>query len=154
MADEHQMALLREAISRSKRVKFASGVPVEIVADAEHHLGLKFPPSYRWWLLHYGAGYLNGCELQGLYPQKVAERDPRRALSGDIIDLAHRNASSAHYPAHLLEFLSYEKDQAYFFDTQQGSPNGEWPVVRIGNGSGQPEQVAGSFAEFLEKQLT
>jgi len=154
MAEEHQLEPLREAISRSKRAKFASGVPLEIVADAERHLRLKFPPSYRWWLLHYGAGYLNGCELQGLYPQKVAERDPHRALSGDIIDLAHRNASSAHCPTHLLEFLSYEKDQAYFFDTEQSSPSGEWPIVRIANGNGKPEPVAESFAEFLVNQLS
>jgi hypothetical protein len=153
VAADSRFASLVAPIASSKRAKFARGVPEAIIADAEQHLGLRFPPSYRWWLAEYGAGYLGGYELQSLLPQPIAERDSDLPLVGDIVDTAGRNAASVLRPAHLLELLSYEGDEVYFFDTARRSAAEEWPVVCLHSGTQEVVDVAGSFREWLEREL-
>ena len=153
MATDDGFIELAALISSSKRAKFGHGTPLEIIADAEKHLGMQFPPSYRWWLAKYGGGYLGGHEFQGLFPQPIADRDPDLPLIGDIVDRAQQNTVAPLYPSHLLELLSYEGDEVYFFDTRRRSNDGEWPVVCICAGSSEPEDVARSFAEFLPRHL-
>lgn len=153
MATENRFAELAALIAASKRARFGRGVRQDIIDSAEQHLGMRFPPSYRWWLLEYGAGYLGGYELQGLFPEPIVKRDPEVPLIGDIVDLSNRNANLRWYPSHLLEILSYEGDEVYFFDTRRRSNDGEWPVVCIYAGASEPEDVAPNFAEFLRRQL-
>jgi hypothetical protein len=153
VAADPRFADLAALIASSKRANFARGVPEALIADAEQHLGLRFPPSYRWWLAEYGAGYVGGYELQGLFAQPMAERDPDLPLIGDIVDLARRNATSGWCPAHLLELLSYEGDEVYFFDTRRRSTGDEWPVVCIHAGTPDLMDVASSFAEWLKREL-
>ena len=153
METDNRFAELAALIASSRRAQFGPGVLPEIVADAERHLGVRFPPSYRWWLLNHGAGYLSGHELQGLCPEPIAKRDPEMPPVGDIVNLAHRNAAANQYPSHLIEILSYEGDETYFFDTPRCSADGEWPVVCIGAGASDPQDIAADFAEFLRRQL-
>lgn len=155
MATDDGFTKLAALIASSKRAKFGRGTPADIIADAERHLGMQFPPSYRWWLANYGAGYIGGHELQGLFPLPLETRDPDMPLIGDIVDRARQNAANRLYPSHLLELLSYEGDEVYFFDTRRRSSDDEWPVVCIYAGSSEPEpeDVARSFAEFLPRQL-
>src|SRR5690606_5236305 len=101
----------------------------------------------------YGAGYLDGYELNGLFAERIAVRDPKMPVIGDIIDCARRNTDAAFYPTYLLELLSYEGDKVYLFDTRQRSTDGEWPVVCINAGSAESRDVARSFAEFLLRHL-
>lgn len=144
---------LAALIASSHRAKFGSGAPMEIIADAERHLGTPFPPSYRWWLASYGAGYLGGYEIQGLCPVLIVDRELDLPLIGDIIDCARRNTDAKLYPSHLLELLSYDGDEVYLFDTRRQSADGEWPIVCIRAGSSETEDVSGSFAQFLSEHL-
>jgi antitoxin YobK len=144
---------LKQRIASSQRAEFGHGTRLEIIHDAERHLGFAFPPSYRWWLEKYGCGYLGGYELQGLLDEPIAGRDPDMVVSGDIVDQARRNARKRLFPSHLLELLSFEGDEVYFFDTTRRSDDGEWPVVLITTESSEPETYASCFAGFLKKQL-
>src|SRR5262245_47005781 len=108
MATDDRFTVLAAFIASSKRASFGHGTRTDIIADAEMHLGMPFPPSYRWWLAKYGAGYLGGYELQGLFPESIADRDLDLPLVGDIVDRARQNAVALLYPLHLLEILSYE----------------------------------------------
>jgi hypothetical protein len=153
MDTNDRFAELSALIAASRRAKFGRGVGPEIIADAERHLGLQFPPSYRWWLNRYGAGYLGGYELQGLFNEPIAARDPELPLVGDIVDRAGRNAAAKLYPPHLLELLSHEGDEIYFFDTLRRSADGEYPIVCLCAGNREPVDIAVSFAEFLRREL-
>lgn len=146
-------ARLTEVIARSDRANFGRGVPEEVITDAERHFGIAFPPSYRWWLSNYGAGYVGGYELQGLFPEMIADREPEVQLIGDVVYLAGLRAKRSPNPGHLLEILSYEGDEAYFLDTARRGPDGEFPVVCRYAGSDELVDVAPDFAAFLEREL-
>src|SRR5437016_2982599 len=108
MATPDRYDRIAEVIAKSDRANFGHGVAEEVIADAERHLGLAFPPSYRWWLSNYGTGYVGGYELQGLFPEMIAAREPDLPLIGDVVYLADRHAKRSGHPIHLLEILSYE----------------------------------------------
>jgi hypothetical protein len=153
MATPDRFQSLATLIDRSPRAGFARGVAEEVIADAEHHLGLSFPPSYRWWLRNYGGGYLNGYALQGLFPEMIDAREPGEPLTGDVVHLATPNAQAPAHPKHLLEILSVEGDEVFFLDTARPSPDGEYPVVCRHAGAPGVQDVAPDFATFLEREL-
>ena len=45
----------------------AGGASEATISHAEMTLGVRFPPSYRSFLAHFGAAYCNGFELAGLF---------------------------------------------------------------------------------------
>lgn len=143
---------LAARIAASQRAKFGHGVPEAIVADAESVLGVRFPMSYRWWLLRYGAGHLGGYELQGLAPVMPSERDPSEIYVGDVVRTALLNRSAGQ-PPQLLELLDYEGDEVYYLDLSNPTPDGEAPVLCRFIETGELESIAPSFAAFLEREL-
>jgi hypothetical protein len=142
---------LEAKIASSERASFGSGVPEEVIAEAEEALGVQFPKSYRWWLAKYGSGYLNGYELQGLCPMRPSERDPADHYVGDVVCMTRINRGQG-TPSHLLELLNYEGDEVYFLDLL-AVVDGEAPVVVGRPGTDQLDPVATSFAAFLESEL-
>jgi hypothetical protein len=153
MADTDRFTRLASAIARSTRANFGVGVPEPVISDAERHLGVRFSPSYRWWLSNYGAGYINGHELQGLFPEPVDARDPDLPLVGDVVYCSDANSARPTHRRHLLEILSYEGDEMYYLDTSRPGPDGEHPVVCIYAGSDETRDVAPDFCSFLEREL-
>jgi hypothetical protein len=153
MATPDRLDRLAALIARSSRANFGPAVAEEVIADAERHLGFRFPLSYRWWLRNYGVGYLNGYELQGLFPEMIDAREPDLPLVGDVVYLADLNAKNPGHPKHLLEILSYEGDEVYFLDAARPGPDGEYPVVGRYAGTHEVQDVAPDFAAFLERQL-
>ena len=142
---------LEAKIASSQQASFGSGVPEEVIADAEEVLGVKFPTSYRWWLARYGAGYLGSYELQGLFPIRPSERDPADHYVGDVVCMTQINRGQG-TPHHLLELLDYEGDEVYFLDLH-AVVDGEAPVVVGRPGTDELEPVATSFAAFLKSKL-
>jgi hypothetical protein len=149
--DPHER--LAALIAQSARAKFGRGVSEEVIADAERHLGMSFPPSYRWWLMNYGGGYLGSCELQGLFLEMIDSSEPDLPLIGDLVYLADLNAMRPAHPKHLLEILSYEGDEVYFLDTARPNANGEYPVIGRYPSVDELQDVAIDFAAFLEREL-
>lgn len=144
---------LEDVIAKSDRAKFGHGVPEEVIADADEHLHIAFPPSYRWWLTTYGAGYINDYELQGLFPELIASRPADLPLIGDIVYLADLNAKRPGHPRHLLEILSYEGDEVYYLDTERRDTDGECPVVCRYASYNEVQDVAPDFISFLIREL-
>lgn len=145
---------LVDRIASSERARFGRGTPDDVITDAERHLGIVFPPSYRWWLANYGAGYIGGYELQGLFPEPIAAREPDESLIGDIVYLADLSAKRTGHPRHLLEILSYEGDEVYYLDTSRRGSDGECSVVCRYSGRNELQDVAADFATFLERELS
>ena len=142
---------LAKKIATSDRTHFGTGVPEEVIHDAEVVLEVTFPESYRWWLVQYGAGLLRGYELQGLCPQMPSQRDAHEIIVGDIVATTLMNRTDG-LPEHLLELIDYEGDEVFYLDLSQ-SIGGESPVVCRLPGEGGLETVASSFADFLEQEL-
>jgi hypothetical protein len=153
MATPDRYTRLADVIARSERAKFGRGVSGEIIADAERHLGIAFPTSYRWWLTNYGAGYIGAHELQGLFPELISQREQGLPLIGDIVSLADRRSKRVGHPSHLLEILSYEGDEVYFLDTARRDLEGDCPIVCRYAGRDELLDVAPDFATFLEREL-
>ncbi|WMT40973.1 SMI1/KNR4 family protein [Paenibacillus sp. D2_2] len=53
---------LAEKLKTTSALKWFPGHGAEEswIAEAEEELGFRLPPSYRWWLIHYGYAGLNG----------------------------------------------------------------------------------------------
>jgi hypothetical protein len=153
MEAEDRFGDIAALIDRNDRANFGDGVASATITDAERRLNKTFPPSYRWWLETFGAGYIGGYELMGLCPLQMEEREPDLIISGDIVYQHQLNTRQALYPPHLIELLNYEGDEVYFFDASNAAPNGEWPVVRLCPGDSDPTFVATDFAEFLRREL-
>jgi hypothetical protein len=137
-------------IADSSRARFSKGVPEAVVADAEAVLGVRFPASYRDWLLRYGSGYLGSYELQGLEPELPSKRDPGEVYVGDVVSTALLNRAEG-LPSHLVEILNYEGDEVYYLDLTAGGE--EAPVVCREAGYDELRPAGGSFAEFLRREL-
>jgi hypothetical protein len=143
---------LEAHIEASGRARFGQGVSEDVMLDAERFLGMRFPPSYRWWLRRYGAGYLGGHELQGLAPVKPSERDPSELFVGDVVGTARLNCARGH-PKHLIELLNRDGDEIYYLDMSRVAEDGEAPVVCWSIDGHSYRDIAVSFAAFLEHEL-
>jgi len=146
------MTDIDQKIAASTRARFGNGVSEHIIQDAESVLGITFPHSYRRWLLLYGAGYIDGYELQGLAPNAPSSRNPNELFVGDVVSTTLVNRHQHSVPPHLIELLNYDGDEIYFLDLSI-SDHGESPVVCITPGNDTPAPYAQSFNEFLERQL-
>jgi hypothetical protein len=144
-------AALEASILVSSSSRFGSGVSDDVVDDAERTLGLAFPASYRWWLQRFGAGYLRGYALNGLFPIKPSERDPDEKLVGDVVATALLNRQSG-MPRHLLELINFDGDEIFLLDLAQ-SLHREAPVVIWTPSSGSNQPFAPTFGDFLHLHL-
>ena len=63
----------RELITKAGGGDFAGPRPEALVARAEAALGLRFPPSYRQFLLDLGAGDVGGFEVYGIIDDDFAD---------------------------------------------------------------------------------
>lgn len=153
MTDLDRYRRTEALIAGTSRARFGNGAPEHVIADAERHLGVSFPPTYRWWLRRYGGGYLGGCALQGLFPVPIEARDPDYPPVGDVVETARLNSESGELPEHLLEILSYDGDEVYYLDTSRSGADGEYPIICRYAGDPEPQDVAPDFLTFLEREL-
>lgn len=130
------------------------GTTEEAIAKAEATLGRVFPPSFRDWLLQN-----NGHNIEGvhIYPIKD-ERDPR--MTWDSIDRLYQNGWAdwlANFEdedrdfSHLLPFADYGTGDFYCFDYSRINSAGETPIVRWSHETGETEDRAATFPEFVVK---
>ena len=65
---EKAVAIFKGIAPESKG--FDGGVPASIISDAEHHLGLPFPPELKAFYAEFGGGGVGGIDIAGLaYPE-------------------------------------------------------------------------------------
>ena len=138
-------------IEESDRVDFApygEGVSEEWIQKAERRLGLPLPPSYKWWLKHYGGGEIGGEEIYSIY-----EREFENVSGGDIVYVAIVNERAGISSKEKLYVSKPGSDEAFYFDTTQSDSEGEYRVFVDDHTDASSVPYASNFLEFLKKRI-
>jgi len=123
---------------------FGKGVSDEWLQRAETRLGIKFPPSYVWWLKNYGGGEIHGQELYSIY-----EEDFNTVVGGDIVYINELNVSKGLFSKDQLVVCQSDLDVIYYFDTTKRDENSEMPIYEYFS----KNKVADNFIELLKKMI-
>lgn len=137
---------LRGLIAQSDLAEFGDygeGVAAEWVTRGEERLGLKFPPTYVWWLENYGGGCVADEEIYSIY-----EQDFDKVSGGDIVHMHEVLQRQGMYPRNCLVVCMFD-DWVFYFDLEKQGEDGEMPVYEYNSG----QLYASDFVEFLEKRL-
>lgn len=122
---------------------FEGPKPEGLIAASEQALGVKYPPSYRQFLLDMGCGDLNGLEIYGVVDANFEESS---VPDGIWLTLQERRAGLD--PAYIL--IGEGGDGSYVaIDTRIVDAEAEHPVVRISNVGQLREWVAPNFGTYL-----
>jgi hypothetical protein len=123
--------------------------PVEeaVIAEAEQSLGVRFPPSYRFFLSKFGAAFGQGLDLAGLFVQENQERPP---LWVHVVDSTHelRHDSGGAIPKEYVPVSGDGCDLIYYIDTGRANADGESPLVALGPGA-DDLIIADSFLDYV-----
>jgi len=113
----------------------------ERIAETEKNLEVKLPPSYIWFLTHFGGGDILGDEIYSIY-------NNRDAVGGDITFQYQNCLASKLLNKDEIPILCNDYGEIYLFHCQKGP---EFPIYKkLGK---QRIFYANNFAEFLEKLL-
>ena len=153
-------ALIREfgcsgniALMCAKRRRII-GTAEDVIAKAESELGFRLPPSFRLWLLTNNGLQVGAVSIFPVHD----ERDTRKTWDSIVRNYRVNwagwleNFSDEEMTfAHLLPFGEYGTGDYYCFDYSRVRADGEVPVVRWSHETGEIEDRAETFPEFLEK---
>ena len=116
------------------------------VDKAENTLGLKFTPSYRWFLNHYAGGEICGEEIFSVYGI-----DFEHACGGDIVYQHIINIKNQLTTDKKLVVSETDYGEVFYFDYSAFEDN-ECPInVRLP--SGVEKQYASDFYDFLMMRI-
>lgn len=118
----------------------------EWIKRAEERLNNPLPPSYKWFLMNYGRGEINGEEIYSIYC-----KDFETVFGGDIVfqHLAHQRSKTLNRDE--IPLCQNDFGEIFYFKTSESRQDSEYPIYRR-RGS-RREIYAGDFAEFLEKRI-
>jgi antitoxin YobK len=115
----------------------------EWIERAEARLGLRLPPSYRWWLKNYGGGDVHGEEIFSIYGVDFDE-----AVGGDLVFAnEHRQLKSQR-----VAICDTGGDEEFYFDTSSRDSDGEYRIV-VFEHPDYESVYADNFGEFLGKRI-
>lgn len=128
--------------------------PEDRVSRAENELGLRFPPSYRRFLLELGAGGIGSEEIYGLVNDDFEDDRPPQAVG-----LTREFRRAGHISDALIVIYNLGQGSYFALDTSAADTGGEAPVVAFTPGihkaGDKLEVVASDFgAFFLETMQT
>lgn len=122
--------------------------PEERVERAERRLGIRFPPTYRRFLLELGAGGVGSEEIYGLINDDFDESRPPQAV-GLTLGLRREGQISDD----LVVVYNLGQGSYYALDTGRPRPDGEAPVVGLTPGlsgaGNELEVIASDFGSFF-----
>jgi hypothetical protein len=122
--------------------------PQERVLRAEEALGVRFPGSYRRFLVELGAGGIGGEEIYGLVNDDFQDVRPPQAI-GLTLDLRR----SGDISTDLVVIYSLGQGSYYALDTARATSEAEAPVVAFTPGihraGDRLQVVAKDFARFF-----
>lgn len=124
-------------------IEFSKGVSTFWIKKAEERLGVKFSPSYFWWLSNYGKGEVNGEEIFGIY-----EVDFDQIVGGDIVYMNELNRRSNILNSNQLMIQFTDFGEFFYFDMSILNSDYEYPIC-----SNFRHRYAENFWEFLEKRI-
>ncbi len=126
---------------------FAGPSPETIVKGAEYRLGVQFPPTYRRFVLEFGAGSFGSAEIFG-----VIETDPDASGVPDVVWLALRARREWGLHERLLPIYDFGDGEFACLDLRH--PQVREAIV-VSHWIGHPdnsqpwEQLATDFGDFL-----
>jgi hypothetical protein len=133
---------------------FVGPRPPELVRKAEAVLGVRFPPTFREFVLHFGGGDFAAHEFFG-----VITEDFGRPGSPDGVRLTLHDRSSWGLPEQFVIVSDLGDGGYYAIDVSKKNAFGENPVVLFYPGAWDPktepptsEVVAEDFGAFLLEQ--
>lgn len=137
--------------SKRKRI---IGTTDEAIKKAEAELNLKFPSSFRSWLLQNNGVGVDGISIFPVFD----ERDPRKTFDSIVRNykvnwqawLENFEGEQRSFE-HLLPFAEFGTGDFYCFDYSKSDLTKETPVVLWSHETGETEFRATNFTDFLEK---
>lgn len=128
---------------------FNSGpVTYSSVASAESTLGLRFPPSYRQFLMRYGASLCSGFEIYGLPPDPGPGKQPQWP---NVTETTLRLRPNC-LPENAIQISDDGGDHGYFLQCSLSDVSFEGPVIEWGPSHRGGKIIADSFMDFVEQQ--
>ncbi|UVI30268.1 SMI1/KNR4 family protein [Paenibacillus spongiae] len=121
------------------------------ITEVEQELGFRLPPSYRWWLVHYGNARLGDGNILTISPPEHREYDDSDLLYIHRLNLAEEWWVSR-FP-HRLDLFVPDSDELYYFDTSSSDDQGEFPIMCYDLMNDLIDTYASTFAEFLERLI-
>jgi antitoxin YobK len=115
-----------------------------LVTKAESVLGVKFPPTYRRFLLEFGCGYIDPYEVYGL----VDDNFEKSGIPDGIWLTLTKRKSIKLKPSYVIIGDVGDGTQ-YAINTGRVNAQGECPVVLLTVDGIEIEIVANSFGSFL-----
>jgi antitoxin YobK len=131
------------SLRANPRSYFVGPRDLSVVATAEKRLGVRFPPSYRRFLLEFGCGNVGSQEIYGLIDQDV-ERGP-------IPNAAWLNLERRARGWRPTLFVIYESGDgtSHALDLDRLDSEGEASAWLLDVAGNPTEQVATDFGDFL-----
>ena len=115
------------------------------VSEAEARLGLLFPPSYRQFLLSYGAALGEGIEVFGLDMRLESGEMPQWS---DVVE-ATLSLRPDCLPGDSIQISHDGMDNGFFLHCSKSDADYEGPVIAWGPDHDAGVRVAKSFHEWL-----
>jgi hypothetical protein len=120
----HQFRQALRMIDRSGEGDFTGPIPQQVVEEAEELLGVRFPPSYRQFLLKLGCGDVAGAEFYGIVDDNL-----RNGPIPNGIWLTLDERETAKLPPKMV-LVSFTGMSGYYaLDLARVGENREAPVV-------------------------
>lgn len=132
------------SLRTNPRSDFVGPRDLTVVAAAEQRLGVRFPPSYRRFLLEFGCGNVGSQEIYG-----VIDQDVERGPIPNAVSLNLKRRARGWSPA---LFVIYESGDgtSHALDLDRLDSEGEAAVWLLDVTGNPTEQVAANFGEFLQ----
>jgi antitoxin YobK len=132
---------------------FVGPKPETLVNSAEERLSVKFPETYRRFLLDYGAGGLGSFEIYGLIQEDFENHG---YLHLDVVWLTKKERTASNLPQYLLPIFDLGDGEIFCLDLRHKEGN-EAQVVGFTPGYSTADQsldvVAEDFGELLLDQV-
>jgi antitoxin YobK len=126
-------------------VLFASGVEEQWVRKAEEALGVQLPPSFVYFLTHYGGATIGGEVVNGLLGIEFDDACGPDIVYNTLLDRQNRGLDPS-----LVVLVDNDGDEFFYLQTGLVDEEAENPVLReLIEEKGTLRSYAANFAEFL-----
>lgn len=130
-------------------IKFPGGVPESVVQQAEAKLGVRFPPSFRWFLSNWGGVSIGGEVVNGLIDLPFEDECGPDVVYCTMLDRDQLGLDHA-----LVPLVDNDGEEVFYLNTSKVDADAENPVVRVvSEDPMERTPYAASFAEFLLKRI-
>lgn len=141
--------LIQRSVADGSEIVCSGPVDDEKIRRAETMLGVIFPPSYKRYLLRYGAMEIDGRSFSGLTSRDVGE-------GGDVVAFTRNAREEYGLPEQYIAIDFQDGDAFLCIDTGQKDASGESPLVLISPESGRQQGgvVANGLIDYLARYLS